>query len=695
MLHIDHRDFYGGTVSSANLLQTTARWVGEQCKSDSTDRNLPSTSSISSQLSDFKVDLPSEEMIVVPVDITGTATVRLLGSTDTCSGHGNHEVVSVTRSSHRFHPVVFDYSMERATDESPDMSTVCHPAFIGYRKDKAQTISRLLQQNRQFSIDENPKLMFAYGKMVDAMLTSGVSSYIEFVSIEGIFFVRSKGSDRLSKGGPVDGVQIISVPCSKADLFKAKALSGVDKRKLMKLLQLAVDFGNSLKGYDSAYQNESTLVQGRALHRPQNTPEARSKLSDAEVMSEAELKNKPFSVFLTECGLTPELQDLVKYTMCLMRTADCSAFEGLEILHRHMYASGRLGETAFIYPIYGTTEIPESFCRSAAVRGTTYALRQGVVGLVQSKVPRRYFKETETITVEATREVASVGDKGVLYNSGVNEPSESVVCPGSPVDGQKNAVCETSVYNLDEERKPMLARSELDNVSKKDIAPVVAIILDGGQTISCDTVVLGALGCRKDEIISDCNSAATHDVLVMQVTGCFVCTGDLLLTVERGICVIPPFTAHLDNPYPIFLLQLNSSAMVCPRGCYLLYVMTLTTESSDTIISSMVQDIFEFLVMVSKTERCFNKVYFHVKVSPYESINDSFSRLGLKNNDQNPSNCAIFANSKGTNSFVMDYALEETEKAFSYIYPREDFFQGPILKSQCDDYDEEANILDI
>ena len=40
------------------------------------------------------------------------------------------------------------------------------------------------------------------------------------------------------------------------------------------------------------------------------------------------------------------------------------------------------GTGAFLLPVYGGGELPQAFCRVAAVAGATYVLRQGIRGFV-------------------------------------------------------------------------------------------------------------------------------------------------------------------------------------------------------------------------------------------------------------------------------------------------------------------------
>lgn len=655
VLHLDKNDFYGGSASSANLEQTTKRWQSDSAISADTDVSVPSIGEISVKLSSMGVHVAADDLSVQPV--RARTSSRVVASSP--REKGAPPPVGTSRSARSFHPAVFDYTMERNCDNnecSRESAETVHPVFIGYRKDTSMTLERAFHHSRRFSIDENPRLLLSYGKMVDAMLASGVNSYMEFVSIEAIYIVRPRKVPT-STEAPGE-VEIENVPCSKADVFKSKLLSGLEKRLLMKLLQLAVDYGNSLRGVEESYQNESTLVQGRALHRPQNTHvESNGKLS------EEALKNKPFSDFLVELSIPSHLRDIILYAMCLSKTVDCPASEGLEFLYRHVYASGRLGETAFLYPIYGITEIPESFCRSAAVRGAVYALRQTVIGVVSSKA------KTEAAS-------AHLQDSDLFHNG-----------DGTPEYAGKAS-------GID----PAAGITFVDTADH-----VVAVLLQGGTVMACDNIVMSPseyTNCLPER--ADVGSSGYDNVSKHQLTRISICTGDQYLSASRGLAVLPPGTGTLGNKYPVFVLQLDASAMVCPHGCYLLYTMTLTdgpgVESGDAAYACLSQRIFDYVKSISLCGHNINEIYFCTKVSEYTS-NDGMliahsTASSAVEEPIGPPNCGLCVNHREGNSMVVDTSVSQAEKICTQLYPDMGFFaEASETHTTTSGKDDDAELL--
>ena len=64
-------------------------------------------------------------------------------------------------------------------------------------------------------------------------------------------------------------------------------------------------------------------------------------------------------------------------------TTTIDAATGMRLLCRHLAAIGRFGSTAFLVPMYGSSELSQAFCRLCAVKGGIYMLRtEGVAAVV-------------------------------------------------------------------------------------------------------------------------------------------------------------------------------------------------------------------------------------------------------------------------------------------------------------------------
>jgi len=316
--------------------------------------------------------------------------------------------------------------------------------------------THVLAHKRSYSLDLTPGLLYADGDAVSGMIQSGVSEYCEFKSLLGLYLCMPEptathtptknfggvGFANWSTGGStattaqtkpnghddsgtttdasnVDAApppcRLSKVPCSKGDVFQTKLLSPVDKRRLMKFLQLASDYATATahthtpdapttttsaeekEGATPTVEssptpsttateeetvtslNERRLQQGRSLYRPQNKTVATSAL---EILRSRIRTDTRFDTYLEkEHGLGERLRGIVVHAMAMGGggnggSGGYTVGDGMGDLCRHLSSLGRYGGTAFLVPLYGAGELSQAFCRSAAVHGGTYLLRR-------------------------------------------------------------------------------------------------------------------------------------------------------------------------------------------------------------------------------------------------------------------------------------------------------------------------------
>lgn len=182
---------------------------------------------------------------------------------------------------------------------------------------------------RRFNIDLAPKLLFSRGPLVEALISANISHYAEFKAVTCILtYLNNKAED---------------VPCSRADVFSSKLISVIEKRMLMKFLTFCVEFEQHPEEYK-------------------------------------EFLDKTFLEFLQSRRLTPNLQHFALYAIA-MATSATSTLDGLKATQNFLKSLGRYGNTPFIWPLYGSGEMPQAFCRMCAVFGGLYCLRRSASAL--------------------------------------------------------------------------------------------------------------------------------------------------------------------------------------------------------------------------------------------------------------------------------------------------------------------------
>ena len=329
-----------------------------------------------------------------------------------------------------------------SSSSSPSSSV--HPSFQGYRMSTPGSMGRLLLDSRKFALDLSPKLILASGDMVDCLLRSGTANYMEFKAMDGLYFV----------SGDESKPSVQRVPCSKSDVFANASFTALEKRKLMKFLQAAMDWGRQDKdGADLNFLNETQLAQGRSLHRPQNKAAAGTgtEASSSSFKVDA-FADRPIQEFLADAKLPERLQKVVVHALCLhvgptSGEGSPNTIDAVRTLYRHLLALGRFGNTAFIYPLYGSAELTQAFCRMCAVWGGAYMLRTAVEGLeidsTVGLVTALHINSSEDnvgkITVKAGAVVMSTHDWGGPLTATTSLVTRTSVCRGAPLDNSERS----------------------------------------------------------------------------------------------------------------------------------------------------------------------------------------------------------------------------------------------------------------
>ncbi|KAJ3713887.1 GDP dissociation inhibitor-domain-containing protein [Lentinula raphanica] len=198
-----------------------------------------------------------------------------------------------------------------------------------------------LPNSRQYSISLSPSVIPAAGPLITSLVESGVSRYGGFRLVEYIS-VYSAAENKVK-----------TVPGSKEDIFKDKAISLLDKRRLMRFLAFAstdVDF------------EERPELQG-----------ANADLPFVELLK-------------TTFSLNQEMAETITYALSHCVLPSDKALPAFRRLRRYLRSTGRYGHSPFLIGHYGSSgEIAQGFCRTAAVAGGVYILGKEVTSMTRKR----------------------------------------------------------------------------------------------------------------------------------------------------------------------------------------------------------------------------------------------------------------------------------------------------------------------
>ena len=534
---------------------------------------------------------------------------------------------------------------------------------------------------RSFALDLTPGLIYATGDAVNGLIKSGVADYLEFKSAEAIYLLmepsgsgssgrkqarggtRGSAAARSTRIRPKKGdneanaedastastdLQLSRVPCSKGDVFQTKLLSPVEKRRLMKFLQLASDFAVAVEtakagseekivssnGEESTTDedssgdrqvaapdegteadniqslNERQLLQGRSLTRPQNKVVS---TSDLDTLRDYIDREVDFDEYLQTVHNLPErLRMIVIHAMAMESAAASSTKAGgsgcyptgraMTDLCRHLLSLGRYGGTAFLFPMYGSGELSQSFCRSAAVHGATYLLRRPAKGLVSTS-----GKDREGMVVS-----------GIVL--------------GGDVDPSGKSIPEKIVR------------------AKRVVVPSESLTVGALDDFASSRRIVRRVSILSDKLIVD-NDAGDNSSASEQ----------------RHIIVVPPNTGKIGNECVIHGIVLDDSVSIAPRSaaCTVLHLTTSChgSKAEEDKCHAALEKVAQSLIDGKKIQEM-----YHCSFS--FASQDGFSS---ETNIQKPSFTGLTYCHKGGQSITLEAAFHQAGQIFGGICPNADF----------------------
>lgn len=510
VLHLDKNEFYGEIYGSHSLSSHISyyREICNEVKNVYVEQNPRPAN----------VTVPSARIVSLVNSAASDKYIPLFQETVT----GENYATPAKRrpwKSDACHPACFGYSMERervptATDP---FSTSDNPVFRGYVKHNDLTRSRAVLRDREFNIDTTAKVLYGSCPMVDLMIASGVSNYLEFKTFEGLYFwledekkakplLSFSRPDHITDAANADAGTIWKVPCSKGDVFNTTMIGALEKRALMKFHQFVADWGRVNCGTEVHSLNENDVAVGMALYRPQNKQQASGTYRVDDFI------DKPFQDFLVDCKISPKLQRIIVYALCCHTAPlgiDCEPYltrTALNDMFLHIDSIGKFGETAFLAPLYGSSEVVQAFCRMSAVWGGTFILKRSVLSV-------------EVTTPEPAK-------------------AEDVDVAGA------------------------------NNAATKSSAPVVSAVHDTeGNSIGCGAFVCGAAYWP-----------AVPAKRRLKVSCTSVWLG-VVVPLARSIIIIPANAQ--SSSYAVHIIQTDASTNASPDGAIVLHMSTLMDVSAD------------------------------------------------------------------------------------------------------------------
>jgi len=200
-----------------------------------------------------------------------------------------------------------------------------------FEKFKKGTPTANLGASRDYNVDLIPKFLMSCGILVQILVKTDVTRYLEFKAVDGSFVVNQG--------------KVHKVPSSSGEALKSPLMGLFEKRRCGKFLEFVGEYE----------EDDPKTHQGMDM----------KKTTGRDV----------FKHF----GLQPETVDFVGHAMALQDNDDYLDKPALDTVKRiRLYGESvlRYGNSPYIYPLYGLGEMPQGFARLSAIYGGTYMLNK-------------------------------------------------------------------------------------------------------------------------------------------------------------------------------------------------------------------------------------------------------------------------------------------------------------------------------
>jgi len=192
-------------------------------------------------------------------------------------------------------------------------------------------------RGRDWNVDLIPKFLMANGRLVQLLIHTGVTRYLEFKSVEGSYVLGKSG-------------KISKVPADEKEALSSDLMGLFEKRRFKNFLVWVQDFQEA-------------------------DPKTWKDLTPTSTMDEVYKK----------FGLDENTSDFVGHALALYRDDTYRTKPCIETIPRiKLYSESlaRYGKSPYLYPLYGLGELPQGFARLSAIYGGTYMLDKQIDEIV-------------------------------------------------------------------------------------------------------------------------------------------------------------------------------------------------------------------------------------------------------------------------------------------------------------------------
>ncbi|XP_060068592.1 rab GDP dissociation inhibitor beta-like [Ylistrum balloti] len=203
---------------------------------------------------------------------------------------------------------------------------------------------------RDWNVDLIPKFLMANGKLVQLLVYTGVTRYLEFKSLDGSYVRKNDG-------------KLAKVPADEREALASSLMGLFEKRRFKSMLVYAQEMDLSDK------ENETD----DSLQKQKKDESLQKKKKELDQMTAMD--------FYKRFNVDRNTMDFTGHAIALYLNDDYLERNCKELIKRiQLYSQSlaRYGKSPYLYPLYGLGELPQGFARLSAIYGGTYMLDKTV-----------------------------------------------------------------------------------------------------------------------------------------------------------------------------------------------------------------------------------------------------------------------------------------------------------------------------
>ena len=207
-------------------------------------------------------------------------------------------------------------------------ATSLSPLEKVYEKFGKGNLPASMGRGRDWNVDLVPKFLMANGKLVQLLIHTNVTRYLEFKSVEGSYVL---------KGG-----QVYKIPSNATEALNTKLLGITQKNKYRSMLTYVVEYD---KDNVATQKGISPTASMQAVY--------------------------------DKFGVDKDTIDFTGHAVALHCTDDYlekDCWDTIQRMKLYFNSIARYGTSPYLYPLYGLGELPQGFARLSAIYGGTYML---------------------------------------------------------------------------------------------------------------------------------------------------------------------------------------------------------------------------------------------------------------------------------------------------------------------------------